>query len=59
MMENRNNRKRVDQMTENKDEFDKKDDELNKWDYILANTFVIVLAIGLLVAGIVIMKMAY
>lgn len=59
MMENRNNRKRVDQMTENKDEFDKKDDELNKWDYILANTFIIVLAIGLLVAGIVIMKMAY
>lgn len=46
-------------MTENKDEFDKKDDELNKWDYILANTFVIVLAIGLLVAGIVLMKMAY
>lgn len=38
-------------MNKNKDEFD-------KWDLFLANLFVIILVIGLLVAGIVIIKMA-
>lgn len=33
-------------------------DEFDKWDLILANLFVIILVIGLLVAGIVIIKMA-
>lgn len=46
-------------MAKNKDEINKNDDELNKWDLILVNTFVIVLAIGVLLAGIVLMAMAY
>lgn len=46
-------------MTENKDEFEKKDDELNKWDFIIAISFVVMLTIGLLIAGLVIMKIAY
>lgn len=45
-------------MTKNKDELDKNDDEFNKWDLILANIFVIMLAIGLLIAGMVVMNMA-
>lgn len=44
-------------MTKNKDEFDKNDDELNKWDLILANMFVIILVIGLVIAGIVLIRM--
>ncbi len=43
-------------MTKNKDEFDKKDDELTKWDLILANMFVITLIIGLIIAGIVLIR---
>lgn len=46
-------------MTENKDKFNKKDDELNKLDYIIVITFVVALVIGLLIAGLVIMKIAY
>ncbi|WP_191126251.1 hypothetical protein [Cerasibacillus terrae] len=46
-------------MTENKHEFEKEDDEIDKLDYILATTFVILLAIGLLVSCIIIMKIAY
>ena len=45
-------------MTKNKDELDKNDDGFNKWDLILANIFVIMLAIGLLIAGMVVMNMA-
>lgn len=45
-------------MTKNKDELDKNDDEFNKWDLILANIFLIMLAIGLLIAGMVVMNMA-
>lgn len=45
-------------MTKNKDELDKNDDEFNKRDLILANIFVIMLAIGLLIAGMVVMNMA-
>lgn len=45
-------------MTKNKDELDKNDDDFNKWDLILANIFVIMLAIGLLIAGMVVMNMA-
>lgn len=40
-------------MTKNKDEFDHNNDELTKWDFILANMFVILLLTGLLIAGIV------
>lgn len=45
-------------MTKNKDEINKNDDDFNKWDLILANIFVIMLAIGLLIAGMVVMNMA-
>lgn len=44
-------------MTKNKNEFDKNNDEFNKKDFIIANTFVIVLAISLAVACIVMLKM--
>ncbi len=40
------------------DEFKKDYDDFDKWDLFLANLFVIILVIGLLVAGIVIIKMA-
>ncbi len=44
-------------MNENKDEFDKSDDESNKWDLILASIFTILLVFGLLISGIVLFKM--
>lgn len=44
-------------MNENKDDFDKNDDESNKWDLILASIFTILLVFGLLISGIVLFKM--
>lgn len=44
-------------MTKNKNELNKNDDELTKWDLILAGAFVISLVLGLLVSGFVVLVM--
>lgn len=44
-------------MNENEDKFETNDDEIDKLDLILANTFVGLLMAGLLIAAIVIIKM--
>lgn len=52
-------RKEADEMTKCKHEYDYDDthDELNKWDVILTNIFVISLLVGLLITGFVLTGM--
>lgn len=52
-------KKRTDYMTKHKNKIEKDHREIDKWDFMIANTFVTVLAIGLLIGAIVIMKMSY
>lgn len=44
-------------MIKNKDEFDKNDDEFNKWDIILAYLLIFLIIVGLLISGIVLIDM--
>ncbi|MDY0410087.1 hypothetical protein ACFFIS_08210 [Virgibacillus soli] len=46
-------------MTKSKEKINNNHDELNKRDLISANIFVALLAIGMLIAGIVLVKMTY
>lgn len=46
-------------MTQNNHEHDKNNDAFSKSEIILVNVFIILLIAGLLVAGIVLMKMSY